>query len=335
VDQPSNNPNSDDLDTLEETTTVVESSATPQPMNSNEGGAPASNDNASPPNSPSPKKRFGFFNGRFNIYLLVFLLIVILVMVGAVVTYFHSKQITRTSTISSQTLTQKDLDSLANSDVTVGDPKQVLNVQSNAVFAGKVLIQDSLEIAGTLQVGGGLALTQLSVSGNSTFDDLQVSQDLSVTGNTALSGQLTVQKGLSVNGSGTFSGPISASQITTGVLQLSGDLAITRHISAGGSTPTRTNGAALGSGGTVGLTGSDTAGTISINTGGNPPPGCFVNVIFSEHFNATPHIVITPVGSAAGGLAYYITRTTTGFSVCTNTAAPASQSFAFDYVAFD
>jgi hypothetical protein len=92
---------------------------------------------------------------------------------------------------------------------------------------------------------------------------------------------------------------------------------------------------AVGGGGTASLSGSDTSGSVTINTGGSPPAGCFATVTFSKVFASTPHVVLTPVGSAAAGLQYYVTRSTTGFAVCTASAAPAGQSFGFDYVALD
>jgi cytoskeletal protein CcmA (bactofilin family) len=204
-------------------------------------------------------------------------------------------------------------------------------VESNAVFAGKVLVRDGLEVAGPLQVGGELALASVRVTGNSSFDDVQVANDLAVTGDTSVQGQLVVQRNLNVNGTGSFKGAVSAAQITTGNLQLNGDLILTHHVIAGGAGPSRSNGSALGSGGTATVNGSDTSGTVNINTGNSPPAGCFVTVNFVRRYDATPRVIITPVGSTAGSLSYYINRSTTGFSICTNSPAPGARSFAFDY----
>jgi len=146
---------------------------------------------------------------------------------------------------------------------------------------------------------------------------------------------LTTQKGITSNGGATFGGPVSAPQITVQSLQLNGDLQIVRHIDAGGATPGKTDGTALGNGGTVSVGGTDTAGTVTINTGGSPAVGCFVSVNFSNKFSATPHVVVTPIGSSAAGLSYYVTRTTSSFSLCTTNPAPAGQTFSFDYIALD
>src|SRR5206468_4683422 len=107
------------------------------------------------------------------------------------------------------------------------------------------------------------------------------------------------------------------------------DLTLTHHIIAGGATPGRNNGSALGGGGSASVSGSDTAGTVSINVGSSPPSGCFVTVNFTQKYSNTPHILLTPVGSGAGGLAYYVNRTSTNFSICDSATPPAGTSFAF------
>lgn len=303
-------------------------------VNKDDGVVDATNPNASSgvANSPLPKQG-GLKQTlrRFNLYLLLF--VFILAIAGAItaVAYFQSKKATITSTLKAQTLTQQTLQQVANSDATIGNAQQILNVQSSAVFAGKVLVRDSLEVAGNLQVGGTVALSNITVSGTAGLGKTQVSKDLSVAGDTALQGSLTVTKSLQVNGSGAFSGPLSAPQITTSSFQLNGDLVLTRHITTGGGTPGRSNGPALGSGGTSSVSGSDTGGSVSINTGSNPAAGCFVTVTFTTKYNAVPHVIITPVGSAAGGLAYYVNRDTSSFSICNSSPPPAGSSFGFDY----
>lgn len=294
--------------------------ATPKP----EAGADA----------PKPKKKGQGIFGRFSVYLLMFVLVILLAFMVIVGTYLrsHSKNNTK---INTQNLSQSDLNQLAQSDVTVGDSKQVLNVQSNAVFAGQVLVRSDLQVAGKLQVGGNLSLAGITVSGDSIVDQLQVNKNLQVAGDTAVQGQLTVQKNISINGTGTFNGAVSAPVIIVNQLQLSGDLSVTHHIIAGGANPGRSSGNALGGGGTASVGGSDTAGSITINTGSNPSAGCFITVNFTSKFASTPHVVVTPVGAAAGDLNFYINKSTANFSVCSNNAPAAGQSFGFDYIVFD
>jgi hypothetical protein len=195
------------------------------------------------------------------------------------------------------------------------------------------LIRDSLDVAGAIKVGGSLTLPGISVSGTSTFDQIQANS-LSVNGSMTIQGGLNV-KTVNATSGGTFGGPVSAPQIVTQSLQLTGDLQLTRHIDAGGGTPSKADGGALGNGGTTSISGTDTAGTLTVNTGGSPGAGCFATITFTNKFGGTPHVAITPIGSAAAGLSYYVNRSNSNFSVCTTNPAPAGQSFSFDWVIVD
>lgn len=291
--------------------------------------------------TPKPAVKRGRFSPRrildhINIYLLLFILILLLAVVIVVVSVIQNRRTNQElqTQITTEPLSQEALDQLRQTDVKVGDPKQILTVESNAIFAGKVLIRDSLEVAGEIKAGGPLTLPGLNVSGQTTLNQVQASQ-LQLAGNAIFQGQVAIQNNLSVSGSGSFGGTLTAASLNIQNLQINGDLQFTRHIDAGGGTPSRSNGSALGGGGTSSVSGTDTAGTVAINTGSNPGPGCFATITFTQRFNGTPHIAITPVGSSAANLNYYINRSNTDFSICTTNAAPSGQSFAFDYVAID
>ncbi len=316
----------DDVDALETSESELSANAA-----NTTGRSPAESTATQPPKSAGLKALLK----RFNIYLLAFLLLLILAGVIIAIAYFQSKKATTTSNLQTQSLTQNALQQVANSDANVGSSQQILNVQSSTVFAGKVLIRDSLEVAGSLQVGGTVALNDMTVSGTSAFGQVQINKNLSVAGDTGIQGALTIAKSLQVNSSANFSGPVSAPQLTIGSLQLNSDLVLTHHILAGGATPGRSNGTALGSGGTATVSGSDTGGTITVNTGSNPPAGCFITVNFTQKYNSTPHVLITPVGADAGSLSYYVTRNSSGFSVCDSSTPPSGTSFGFDYFVVD
>lgn len=285
----------------------------------------------------APRTRFKAFWERVNIYMLLFIFILAVSLVVIAVIFFkhRSESTAPAESLTQQQLSTEALQELADSGVQVGDPKQVLSVQSNAVFAGTVLVKGELQVAGGLKIGGGgLTIPDVVVGGTAIINQVQA-QNLAVAGNGAIQGQLTVQQNLSVNGSGSFNGAVTTPSLTTGKLQLSGDLVLTRHLVAGGSIPGRTNGGNLGTGGTSSISGSDTAGTVTINTGSGAAAGCMVTVIFSQAFSSTPHVNITPVGSGAASLGYYINRSTSNFSICTTNAPPSNQSFGFDYMALE
>ncbi|HEY4964090.1 MAG TPA: hypothetical protein VIH90_05335 [Candidatus Saccharimonadales bacterium] len=291
-------------------------------------------DSTSTVGGPKKPKAVKVFLSKFNIYLTMFGLLLLIAVIIIAVAYFQSKKAS-TSTIKSQGLSSSTLQQLANSDATVGGPQQVLNVESNAVFAGKVLIRGSLEVAGGLQVSGTVSFQNIAVSGTTNLQQASIAQALTVGSTLNVQGAGTFNQGIQVNGSGTFSGAITTPQLTTPNFQLNGDLTLTHHFIVGGPSPASSPGNALGSGGTASIGGSDTAGAVSVNTGGGPTAGCFITVNFASAYKQIPYVIVTPVGQAAGGLAYYITRNDSSFTICSASAAPANSSFAFDYFVVD
>lgn len=290
------------------------------------------------PTGSLPKPRFSIrlkaLTRRFNVYSLGFILVLLIGIMAIVISMRLDDTDKNANTLRTNSLTTEELSKLQNTDAKVGDPKQTLTIESNTIINGKVLLRDDLDVAGTIKVGGSLNLPGITVSGTSNFDQIQASR-LAITGDTTIQGQLNVQKNLTVTGSASFGGTLSATQLNIQTLQLSGDLQLNRHLDAGGGTPSKSDGSAIGGGGTSSVSGSDTAGTVTINSGSSPASGCFITVTFAQKFNATPHVVITPVGSGAAGLNYYLNRSSSNFSVCSTNAPSAGISFSFDYIAID
>lgn len=320
-----------EINSLEETET---STATGNIVNSSgtESGKPPQDN--TPQKKEKINKRLQNLITRVNIYLLLF--IMILVLAGGIVFIGlqRSKNDLGDASTGTQQLTAEELEKISGSDAKVGDPKQTLTIESNAIFAGQALVRGSLDVAGEIKVGAALNVPGLIVSGTSTLGQVSANE-LTVAGSAAIQGQLNVQSNLTVAGAVSVGGLLSAPQATINNLQLSGDLQLNRHIDTGGPSPGKTNGSALGGGGTSSLSGTDTAGTLSVNTGSGPGTGCFATITFAQAFSGTPHVVVTPVGSAGGTIDYYVNRTSTSFSVCASTPPPAGASFAFDYIVID
>lgn len=277
----------------------------------------------------SPAKRF--FK-KVNVYFLLF--VVLLVVAGAitVVNYINSQKVPTEAAINSQSLSEEALKQLANNDATVGNTSQTLTIQGNAVIAGQTLTRGNLNVAGNIQAGGSIQAPTLTISGSTNLGDTQIN-NLQIGTNLAVQGNTTMRD-LSVAGTSTFSGAVTASQITVTRLILNGNatLEVPNHIRFSGSAPNRTyNNAILGNGGSTSISGSDTAGTINVNSGNNPSAGCYMRVIFQRQFTSTPHVIISPVGQAAGQTQYYVERDTSGFNLCSASAPPANKSFGFDY----
>ena len=269
---------------------------------------------------------------KINIYLLIFILIVVVAGAIAVVNYLNSQKAPVEPTIASQELTEEALKDLANTDASVGGAAQTLTIQGNAIIAGQTLMRGNLNVAGNIQSGGSIQGPTLTISGTSNLGDAQINT-LQVASNAAVQGTTTLRD-LNVSGASSFSGAVTASQITVTRLILSGNatLQVPNHISFTGASPSRTaNGGVLGTGGSSSINGSDTTGTVSINTGNNPAPGCFVRINFQQNFTNQAHVIISPVGVAAGSVDYYVDRNNSGFSICSANTAPANQAFAFDY----
>ena len=324
---------STEVESLDSQTTVVTTDTTGGTTDATGGSTPPKEEKKEKKKRKKPNVKG--LAGKFNIYFLLFIFIIVIAGIVTIISYQQNKKSANKANeaITTTPLSEEDLNKLRQTDVKVGDPKQILSVESNAIFAGKVLIRDSLEVAGQIKVGGPLNLPGISVSGTSIFDQVQIN-NLQISGNATVEGQLNVQTGINVTGNLTVGGTISAGRLNIETLSVSRDLQLSRHIDAGGGTPGISGGSALGAGGTTSLSGTDTAGTININTGGGTVAGCFAFVNFTQSFNS-PHVTITPVGSAGGSLNFYINRSNSGFSVCTNSAAPVGQSFAFDYIVID
>lgn len=269
---------------------------------------------------------------KINIYLLLFILVVIVSLIITLVFYLNSQKPPIVPTIADQELTEDALRDLASKDASVGGAAQTLTIQGNAVIDGQTLMRGNLNIAGNLQTGGSIQGPNLTISGTSNLGTTQINT-LQIANTLAVQGGTTMRD-LNVSGASTFSGPITASQITTSRLVLSGNasLEVPNHISFTGPAPSRTiNNAALGGGGTASVSGSDTAGTVNVNTGNSPQAGCMIRLNFAQAFSKQPHVIISPIGNAAGRTQYYVDRDQAGFSICTAAPAPGNSAFAFDY----
>jgi hypothetical protein len=181
-----NKESNDSLETLEEQDTAV--TAVPDAQD-------ATGDGAKKPDLMKKKSSLVTkITNRVNVYLLGFILLIIVsLIIVFVVVQSSNKQAAEEKIISTQELTQEAIDSLSGNEATVGDPKQLLNIESNAVFAGKVLIRDGLDVAGPIKVGGDLSLPGITVSGKSAFDEVQLNS-LSIAGDTSVQGTLVVPK---------------------------------------------------------------------------------------------------------------------------------------------
>lgn len=293
-----------------------------------------------PDNKPPKKKitdRIGVLKGKVNVYLLLFILLFILTIVIAFIAYNSDQQVQTDGSIKGQILSESALSNLSANNTTVGDSKQTLTVASTAIFNGRVLVRDNLDVAGTMKIGGSLSLTGLTVANTSNFENVQIANSLNIAGNSAVQGSLTVNGTFSSAGGASFGGPVTAPTFNVSNLTLSQDITLNRHIKTGGGQPTfsKANTSANGAGGTFTGNGTDIAGTIDIKIGNGASCGSGTNigsVTFSAPYTSTPRVVVSPVGSGIGSTNYYVNRTNTGFSIGCTGSISSPTNFSLDYI---
>jgi cytoskeletal protein CcmA (bactofilin family) len=326
-----------DEGSLEEPTSIIEPN---KPVKTDEVVSSDSTliDSGISTNTPEPSQKSHSLSSHIfnfaNLYFISFLLLLLLGAGGIFAAVKFNDKNTENKNSKAASLTDEQLTDLKNNSTIVGDAQQTLDIQGNSIFEGQVLMRNNLDVAGSIKVGGALSLPAITVGGSSTFGEIHVNDKLTVAGNTTLQGSLTVQKGLTVAGNVSF-GSLSAGQINASSINLTGDFVVNRHINVTGGTPGRSGGSALGAGGTATVNGTDSAGTVTINTGGGPPTGCFITINFTQKFNTTPHVIISPSNSSAGTLSYYANRSTSNFSICTASAPSGSTNYLFDYIVID
>ncbi len=286
---------------------------------------------------PTKKTKFGSGFRKLipavNIYTLLFLVVFGAVLVGLVLLASAGKKANQELNFSTQELSTEALQKLRNTDASVGDAQQTLTIAANAVFNNKILVRGDMDVAGTIKAGSSVDLPGITVTGQSNFNSISVAGSMSVVGTTTMQGPLVVQQSLNVSGDTTVSGSVLASKVVADSIQFNQNLSFQKHIDAGGATPTIAATSSVGSGGTVSINGTDTNGTVTINTGSSPVLGIMATITFKLAFSETPRVLITPVGASSAGLQFYVTRTTTGFSIGTTSAPLSGTNYVFDFFA--
>lgn len=176
---PTQAPNSDSMESLD--ADPNQTPTAPQEPQAPQGDAPA-----------AKKTALGKRVITDNLYLFVFALLILAA--GAVVYISMKGSKPTTTTNKTGSLTSQQLASIKGNTTLVGDAKQTIDIQSDSIFEGQVLLRSDLSVAGGLKVGGKLSLPSLEVGDNGTFGQLGVNGGLNVKGDTTLQGQLTVQK---------------------------------------------------------------------------------------------------------------------------------------------
>jgi hypothetical protein len=183
--------------------------------------------------------------------------------------------------------------------------------------SGIITASSNLNVTGTLGVTGNTTLSNLTVTGTTSFNNFSIGGTLGVSGATTLSSTL------GVTGVSTLSNTV-----------VNGPLSIEGHILTSGSAPAIAASGNLGSGHSVSLTGSDQAGTISVTTGTGSSTGALVTVTFATAFGAAPYFVkLEPTNLAAASLLQlYQTISNSNFIVNTANELADSTTYTWGYM---
>ncbi|GAC1500615.1 MAG: hypothetical protein NVS1B10_04340 [Candidatus Saccharimonadales bacterium] len=118
----------------------------------------------------------------------------------------------------------------------------------------------------------------------------------------------------------------------TGNSQFDGDVTVGGHVITAGTQPTATIQPSSGVGSGVTITGNDTSGTISINTGITTLSGALASFKFNKSYAATPHIVLTGQdGRSTSSFIYPSNKSTNGFELHVDSPLSNNSTYKFDY----
>lgn len=242
------------------------------------------------------------------------------------------------------TLSTESLDKLGVSRNAVGDLGTELIVGPDARFGGSITVAGDASIGGQLKINskftaseaslaklqaGETSLNKLDVNGDATAANINVGRDLAVVGTTRLQGAVTMSQILTVNNSVNIAGNLAiGGALSVRNFQVS-TLTIAGHLISTGAAPSASvAGGAVGSNGTVSISGNDVSGTVGVNVGAGAGAGCLATVSFRQAYSVTPHVVVT--GSMPANI-YLTGRTASGFTICTASALSPGGYFV-DYI---
>ncbi len=262
-------------------------------------------------------------------------LFVFLISVGITGGYYYSqskKPAAKPTTPSIANLTPEEINKLSEIGSSLGNTGQVLNIGADTIFRSKIDVGGDLSVGGHFNANGPVTLSELNISGTTALSGLNVGSNMTV------SGTATFQKGIAVTGLAGITGnlnvsgaasvnSLNAATIAVQTITIAGPLTI-GHLRTQGPAPTIVAGS-VGGGGTVSISGNDTAGTINVNTGGGPG-NLLATITFRAAFSSTVHVILTPLTGPAAAAQTYVTRTGGGFQIHANTP-PGAAVLSYDY----
>lgn len=295
-----------------------------------------------PSDSGSHRSAWDKLRYRANTLGSIVALFIFLVIGGGVIGFYAAqskKQPPAAKAPTVENLTPADIARLNQLGSNLGSSSQTLNIGANALFRGNNDVVGDLTVGGRLNANGPVTLSQLNITGSTAATGLNVGSNLIVTGTTTLQSTLTVNNLTTINSNLTVAGTISAGSLTAGTvavqnITISGPLTIS-HLVTRGLPPTISAGSLLG-GGTVSISGNDTAGQVNINTGGSTGQtvgagNVLATITFRAAYGATVHVLLSPTSQAASLNPVYVNRNGASFQVVAGQTEGNGQVLSFDY----
>lgn len=300
---------------------------------------------------PKKSRRGSYRPSHKATFIGVSVVIAVLLINGIVIFFILRAQGGSGSSLSRDevTLSADTLNGLGVSRNSVGELGTQLTVGPDTTFNGSVTVAGDTSIGGSLKLNskfsaseasiaklqaGETAVNTLNVNGDTTTSNLNLRNDLTVTGLTRLQGAVTmsqlvtINNSLNVAGNLAVGGTLSARAFQASSLVSDTTLVVGGHIISRGSAPSISDGGAIGSNGTVSISGNDASGTVAVNAGVGAGAGIVANITFRSAYGGTPHIIVTAVGPGATDV--YVNRNANGFSI--GVSGLTVGGHAFDYI---
>lgn len=277
-------------------------------------------------------------------------IIAILAINAGIIVFVVKGQAKTNATLATQgqvTVNQAALDKLGVNRIPVGDQGIQLTVNPNAKFNGNVQIGGNVTIGGQFSLNqplsansatftslkaGKTAVSELNINGDATASNLNLRKDMTVVGTSRLQGPVNMSSlltaaGINVTGNLSVGGVLAVNSFHASTLTVDGNMTIGGHVVTRGSSPGVTRGGAVGSSGTVSISGNDASGTVAVNAGVSATTGEVACVSFHRNYSNTPHVIIT----ASAPLNAYVSRNAAGFCIYVGDAMSPG-GYAFDYI---
>ncbi len=291
-------------------------------------------------------RRLGYRPSHRATFIGIVIVLAVIVVNVTVLAFVISNQQTQEELANANavTLSSETLNTLGVNRTPTGETDEELVVGPDARFRAGVSVAEDLNVSKDITLNGSLigrevratelqagdvSVNQLTVNGDGVLSNLTLRDGLAIAGTLQVQGQVTLGGNVAVTGNLSVGGTIAINDLRINSITVVTDATFGGHIKTAGSAPGVSTGGAAGSNATTSISGNDVSGTVVVNVGAGGSTGLLASVSFKRSYDATPHVVVTPIGRAAPNV--YVNRNSGGFTISAGTPL-APGGYAFDYV---